>query len=192
MNRLLSKSLSLVFLISFTFCLLLGVNTMWGESFFPPVPDSSKTLPANDGGPDGCGSSRFDCVLGGEAVLDKATGLVWARNINYLQKVVSWQDAMKFCQNLEIGGKTGWRLPTKDEFISVLDTSQSLPAFPVGHPFIVTGVKSQGGAGTSTYWTSTEHGSDKQNAWIIHIRVGKVEDSLKLFDSKVWPVRDSE
>ena len=44
------------------------------ESFIPPVPDKSKTLPANDGKSDGCDSSRFKCVMGGEAVLDKKAG----------------------------------------------------------------------------------------------------------------------
>ena len=191
MKRPLSKSLSLVFLIVFTSFLLLGANTMWGEGFYPPVPDKSKTLPANDGGPDGCGSSRFDCVLGGEAVLDKATGLVWARNIKFEQKAVSWEDAVKFCQDVGIGGKTDWRLPTRDEFISILDTSQSVPALPEGNPFIASQLEF-GGSGQDRYWTSTEYESDKQSAWLIGLRTGKVEDSLKLFDSKVWPVRDSE
>ena len=129
--------------------------------------------------------------MGGEAVLDKQTGLVWARNIDYQQKVVSWEDAVKFCQNVAIGGKTGWRLPTRDEFISVLDSSQSLPALPEGNPFILSGMEHQGGAGTTRYWTSTEYGSDKQSALVVSIRVGRVQDSLKIFDAKVWPVRDA-
>jgi hypothetical protein len=44
-----------------------------GETYTPAPPDKNKTLPANDGGPDGCNSSRFKCVMGGEAVLDKQT-----------------------------------------------------------------------------------------------------------------------
>jgi hypothetical protein len=187
-----SKLFLSVFFGTFFFCLILSSYSVFGQDFVPPVPDKSKTLPANDGRPDGCGSSRFDCVLGGEAVLDKATGLVWARNIKFKQKAVSWEDAVKFCQNFEIDGKTGWRLPARDEFISVLDTSQSHPAFPEGSPFIVSGAEQQGGAGSSSYWTSTEYENNKESAWGISIKFGKVYHSLKIFDLKVWPVRDSE
>lgn len=163
-----------------------------GEDFVPPVPDKSKTLPANDGGPDGCNSSRFECVMDGKAVLDRQTGIIWARNINFKQKPVSWEDAVNFCQNFEIDGKSGWRLPTRDEFISILDTSQSHPSFPEGNPFIMSGVEQQGGAGTSSYWTSTESENDKESAWMVSIKNGKVYHSLKLFEEKVWPVRDGE
>ena len=188
----LPNSILPLFLAPFILCFILGVDTVFGEQFIPPVPDKSKTLPANDGGADGCDSSRFICVMGGEAVLDKQTGLVWAKNLKFRQKSVSWEDAVKFCQNLEIGGKTGWRLPTRDEFITVLDTSQSVPALPEGHPFEVSEVEQFGGAGTNNYWTSTEYGSDKQSAWLVSIRVGDLQDSLKVFDAKVWPVRDGE
>ena len=186
--KLFAKFLIILLAISF----LVVSNADGGEEFVPPAPDKSKTLPANDGGPDGCGSSRFDCVLGGKAVLDKATGLVWARNINFKQKGASWEDAVKFCRNFEIEGKTGWRLPTRDEFINVLDTSQSAPAFPEGNPFIVSGAELQGGAGGSSYWTSTEYEKNKESAWMVSIKFGKVFHSLKLFDLKVWPVRDGE
>ncbi len=99
--RQLTESLTLVFLFIFTFFLLLGAEIVCGESFIPPVPDKTKTLPANDGGSDGCNSSRFECVMGGEAVLDKQTGLIWARNAYVLEKQanrVSWEEGVKLCQ----------------------------------------------------------------------------------------------
>jgi len=100
---------------------------------------------------------------------------------------------VKLCQDIEIGGQKGWRLPTRDELISLLDTSQSYPALPEGHPFLEMSNIPQGGPESGrTYWTSTEYGSDNKSAWIIHLKVGKVLDSLKFFDFKIWPVRDSD
>ena len=114
---------------------LITSNTAYGESFIPPVPDKTKTLLANDGGSDGCNSSRFECVLDGDAVLDKQTGLTWTRITSFANKVVPWQEAVTFCQNLDVNGQKGWRLPSRDELISLLDTTQSNPAFSEGHPF---------------------------------------------------------
>lgn len=174
-------------ILFFASVLLLVVESTNGESKVPPVPNSNKSLPTNDAGPDGCNSSRFKCVMGGEAVLDKQTGLIWSRDGNLAKKGVPWQKAEKFCQNVEIGNEKGWRLPTKDELIALLDTSQSYPALPKGHPFKNVGSPK----GQRHYWTSNEYESDSNSAWIVCSRGGSVEGSLKLLDYGVWPIRDS-
>ena len=185
------KSLPLLFIVSFALLFFIAIGTANGETFTPPVPDSN-TLPANDGGADGCDSSRFKCVMDGEAVLDKQTGLIWAMDTELLDEVVPWEEAVKFCQKVEIGGQKGWRLPTKDELISILDTSQSHPALPEGHPFKKANVYKYGAQGQIDYWTSTEYEGDSKRAWVVFISNGMVMEELKLFDFKVWPVRDGE
>ena len=177
------KSILVLVLILFTMLFFLGVNVVSGKSYIPAVPDKNKTLPANDGGSDGCNSSRFKCVMGGEAVQDKQTGLTWARNAYIAKKRAPWQEAMKFCQDLEIGNQKGWRLPTKEEIITILDTSQSGPALPDGHPF-----KNLPRSGRSGYWTSTEYEGDSKSVWVVSMHRGKVGDDLKVFYSGIWPV----
>ena len=184
-------TLTALFIVSLVLSIPIATNTVNGDTFTPPVPDS-KTLPANDGGPDGCNSSRFRCVLDGEAVLDNQTGLIWAMDTEILEKSVPWEEAIKFCQNVKIGGQKGWRCPTKDELISILDTSQSNPALPEGHPFKKANVYKYGAQGQIDYWTSTEYEGDNKRAWLVFISNGMVMDELKLFDFKVWPVRDGE
>ena len=183
------KSIFFIFPVVCSLFLLLSCTTASGEKFVPPVPDSS-TLPSNDGGPDGCGSSRFACVMGGEAVLDRQTGLVWAKNTDILQKTVSWEDAVTFSRDAEIGGQRGWRMPTRDELISLLDTSRSRPALPEGHPFTKINEVGFGEKGCTTYWTSTEY-EGEASAWIISFGFGQVMDSLKVFEYNIWPVRDT-
>jgi hypothetical protein len=176
------KSILVLVMILFTMMFLLGVNVLDGEDYIPPPPDKNKTLPANDGGPDGCNSSRFKCVMGGDAVLDKQTGLTWARNANIAKKALLWQEAMEFCQDLVIGNRKGWRLPTKEEFITILDTGRSNPALPEGNPFENVVGPYDG------YWTGTTYEGDSSNAWVVAIGYGKVTDNLKIFDSHIWPV----
>jgi hypothetical protein len=186
------KSLSLAFTVISIILFLVAIGSA-REAFIPPVPDKSKTLPANDGGPDGCDSSRFKCVMDGEAILDNQTGLVWARNTAILEKPLPWEEAMKFVEAVDIGGKSGWRLPTKDELITLLDTSQSYPALPEAHPFLKMNNIPQGGPKSNRqYWTSTECEGDNQCAWMIGLKVGRVFDSPKWLDYKIWPVRDGE
>jgi len=179
------KSILVLAMILFAIMFFLNVNVFSAEMYTPPPPDKSKTLPANDGGPDGCNSSRFKCVMGGEAVLDKQTGFTWARNLDLASGSKPFQEAVKFCQDLEIGNRKGWRLPTKEELITILDTSQSNPALPDGHPFEnYSGLQSADNA----YWTSTVNEDKSDNAYRISLHAGGVYDDLKIWDYRIWPV----
>ncbi len=177
------KSNLVLVMILFTILFFLSVNVLVGESDVPPPPDKNKTLAANDGGPDGCNSSRFKCVMGGEAVLDKQTGLTWARNADLAGGTKPFQEAVNFCQDLEIGNRKGWQLPTKEELITILDTSRSHPALPDGHPF-----KNVPPNNPNAYWTGTTYESNSNKAYYISMSYGAVRDELKVFDYRMWPV----
>ena len=138
-------------------------------------PTWSQILPA---------SERFVLVMGGEAVLDKETGLTWAKDANLLNTTTNWQAAINSCANLSLGGRKGWRLPTREELASLVDPSQFNPALPSGHPFIK--VESWG------YWSSTEHESHSPSAWAVAMNHSNVFSQPKTYDNcYVWPVRGS-
>jgi hypothetical protein len=42
------------------------------------------------------------------AVLDKQNRLTWARNADIVGKKMSWKDAKKFCQDIEIVNRKDW------------------------------------------------------------------------------------
>ena len=178
--------LTLITFMALTF--FLGETSATEDKFYPPVPDKTKTLRTNDGEPDGCNSSRFKCAMDGAAVLDKQTGLIWARDTIFNNKSLPWQEAVNFCQAFELGDQKGWRLPTREELITLLDTSTSNPAFPDGHPFKIRKGKSHVSGG---YWTSTEYESDNKYAWRIGMSTGVVDKSMKIFGSGMWPVLDN-
>lgn len=89
------------------------------------APSWHQILAADDGG-DGCHSSRFLCVMGDEAVLDRETGLVWEKAPSAV--LYDWYGAVRRCQRSSIGGRQGWRAPKIEELRSLLDETSLLPA----------------------------------------------------------------
>jgi hypothetical protein len=92
----------------------------------PPTWD--QVLPAGE---------RFKVVMGGEAVLDRETGLVWQRVPPHPESFptpLSWKRSGELCRLAETGGRMGWRLATVEELFTLVDPS-SVTVLPVGHPF---------------------------------------------------------
>lgn len=140
----------------------------------------SQTLPAAD---------RFVLVMptsanpGGEAVLDKETGLVWERSP--AGTTLSWGAAWTHCYNRTVGDRKGWRIPTMEELASLVDPTQSSPALPSGHPF--SNVQS------TFYWTVTTVAGDPNGAWLVSFINGGVVGQNKLTpNSRVWCVRGGQ
>jgi hypothetical protein len=137
-------------------------------------PSWDQTLPA---------AERFVLVMGGAAVLDKETGLVWEQSP--LTTRHNWQVARFQCTSRTVGGRKGWRLPSVHELASLLDPGNPTgnPDLPVGHPF--SNVQS------SSYWSATQ--VDTQFAWIVMLRTGDVINDVKANDIFfVWCVRGGQ
>jgi hypothetical protein len=120
--------------------------------------------------------------LSDDLVLDKETRLIWARNANLPKGMQTWQDAMNYCRNqIQLGNRKAWRLPTIEELLSLIDPSQSNPALPNGHPFVnVQGV---------FYWSSTTYESSSSRAWFVSMGVGFAQVYSKSVSYFAWPVR---
>lgn len=105
------------------------------------TPSWSVQLAADDSpSPDNCGSTRFECVFDGSAVLDKETGLVW-QTAPSISTINTWAGARLACVSLVQGLRRGWHLPTIEELSTLL-------ALPATAPF--TGITA-----TDEYWSST-------------------------------------
>jgi len=144
-----------------------------------------KTLPANDpGGPCPANSSRFTCVMGGAAVRDNETGLVWEQSPS--TSGFTWEGAQGQCNQLGVGNRKGWRLPTIQELASLVDPTQSNPALPAGHPF--SNVQSS----FPFYWSATTLATQAILAWGVHFGSGGVGDDVKTFPLFAWCVRGGQ
>jgi hypothetical protein len=120
-------------------------------------------------------------AFGGDAVLDKETGIVWETEPS--TAFFTWFTAIIHCHTLNVGGRRGWRLPTIEELTSIMDPSQ--PSFlPAGHPFTVL---------ADGYWSSTSNAASAANAWVISLDDGSVGNGPgKSISLRAWCVRGAQ
>lgn len=117
-----------------------------------------------------------------EAVLDRETGLVWEKVPSTATGI--WFQAELRCADLNLGGRMGWRVPSRAELQSVVDRSQLSPALPIGHPFTVLSSSSD------FYWSATTVGDGGgSSAWIVSFRNGEALGGGKSIFLLTWCVR---
>ena len=105
------------------------------------------------------GPARFKILAGfnNAAVLDHETGLVWERSPDSATR--PWLLAHRFCVDRTVGNGTrlGWRLPTVQELLTLVDPTRNPPSLPAGHPFL--------NVQPDFYWSATTFGENPSLAW---------------------------
>ena len=139
-------------------------------------------------------------------VTDNQTGLMWAKDARGRGSMV-WKDAKAYCEALNLAGFSDWRLPTRMELNSLLDSGiylkverygrggpgirpgTSYPALPTGHPFIGVALGHWGG-----YWGDDHRTGSPYNAWTVTVGWGGGAHSvLKTTNFHyAWPVRGGQ
>jgi len=140
------------------------------------IPSWDQTLPA---------ATRFIVLtnMAGAAVLDRETGLVWEQSPSL--SISNWNVASFHCITLNTGARSGWRIPTLQELMSLLDRSVSPgPALPSGHPF--------SNVQRSAYWSATARDNNTGVAWIAEFETGGVDVISKVDSTFVWCVRGGQ
>ena len=127
-------------------------------------------------------------------VTDNLTGLAWSKDANLITTrnatfdadgtkdgAVTWQHALDYIDKLNAESYLGfndWRLPNRNEQLSLIDRSAATPALTAGVPF--TKVQS------AEYWTSS---SLTGNAWKVNLDDGLTSAEAASAQHFVWPVR---
>lgn len=93
-------------------------------------------------------------------VTDNATGLIWQKEDDNNTK--NWTNANTYCESLNLGGSSDWRLPTVDELLSITDLGRVNPAI---NP-IFTNTNNLG------YCSSTTNTRNTAQAWYVHFSDG--------------------
>ena len=171
-----------------------------------------------------------DCNIGGRyednnngTVTDCRTGLVWLKNANCTSTtalngvtntgLLKWKDAMKwvaglygdgsgtFVCSLNDGSHAGdWRLPTKIEWMAMVEYAKRTPSPGYTNPVLTngagTGKWTAGDVFTNVqsdlYWSSTTYAGFETGAWTVNMWGGSIGGTSKTSGVYVWPVRGGQ
>ena len=94
-------------------------------------------------------------------VVDRITGLMWQRQLS--NTFLSWRKAQQQCASLSLAGHHDWRLPSRIELVTLLDSARTQPsidtdAFP--------------GTPNDWFWTSSPAADDPNAAWYVYFYFG--------------------
>ena len=108
-------------------------------------------------------------VAGEHVVLDTQTNLVWQKNYSQNSE---WVQAMSYCESLDYGGESDWRLPNQQELASLVDYHRYKPAsaFP--------------DMPSDYFWTSTSFVADASKMFLLNFEKGNVTSGLKTSENQ--------
>jgi len=120
-----------------------------------------------------------------DVVLDTETGLVWERVPEPFTEPErpSWDEACYYCWQKQVANRKGWRPPTIEELLTLVDDDNSDPALPTGHPFTVE---------SYIYWSSTTFPVSPIGALAVDFTNGALEPVEKYVQAYVWCVRGGQ
>ncbi len=101
-----------------------------------------------------------------ETVYDSDTNLTWQDN-SAVSADMNWTEAIDYCEGLQIATADDWRLPNRNELLSITDMTRYDPALnPV--------FQNDGGDSYRVFWTSTSTGyhQPENNAYYVQFRAG--------------------
>jgi len=133
---------------------------------------------------------------GDNTVTDNETFLMWRKSTPspMVSPAVTWNEALAKCEEFNFGGYKDWRLPTVEEWATIIDSNNQFPALVEPNPFENVIVN-------APYWSSSEYtfGPDytcdalgcplKANVALLYLGYfGHQNKDKKAF---VWPVRST-
>lgn len=132
--------------------------------------------------------SEFE-KYGSEIIKDKTTGLMWqkATATGDENKGMTFEEAIEYCENLELGGFKDWRLPSRNELMSLIDFDLKEPS--IDHDFFSDTFSSWYVTSTTLYNVISPSNTGKNNVWLVDFQVPSVGYGVKTTDYWVRAVR---
>ena len=117
-----------------------------------------------------------------QIVTDNNTSLQWQDDDNASSLTLNWKDAIEFCEALELGGYSNWRLPNFNELYFLADRSKRNPAIDSTFENVVS----------NRYWSSTTVVGSEYCAWSVGLYSGRDYWNNKSYSYYVRCVRDGQ
>jgi len=114
-------------------------------------------------------------------VTDNLTGLTWEQKTAVTeQNLYTYSEAINYCENLTLGGRDDWRVPTRKEYSTLLNLGRVSPAldttyFPYFNNYEIY------------YWTSSPYRIDPSKMWTVQISFGTIDKYP--YGDEVWPLK---
>jgi len=144
--------------------------------------------------------------LGGLAVYDTDFNITWLANAN-ANGLMNWTAANTWAAGLNIGGYTGWRLPTADPacgntyncinselghlYYTELGVTQGNNILSSTSPYLQLFTNVQQNS-TWVYWSGTEYAPRPEGSWIFVTSDGSQNWDFKDANDLAWAVRSGD
>jgi len=108
--------------------------------------------------------SRFIRDAQNGIVKDSRYNLIWQDSYGSSSEIkkLEWQDAINYCENLQLAGYEDWRLPNFNELYYLANRNYYSPSIDKVFENIEI----------DFYWTSTTYVKDKTIAWLVNFNSG--------------------
>jgi uncharacterized protein DUF1566 len=140
---------------------------------------ASDLFPGQDGSYQaGCPMAERFVDNGDGTLTDTCTGLMWEQDSGV--GTLTWPQALRYCEKLDMGGHTDWRLPNVRELQSLVDYGR-----------VDTAIDPAFMSDSDGYWSSSAYLDDPGGIWYIDFYDGFLD--FDYFDSEyaVRPVRNA-
>ena len=104
-------------------------------------------------------------------VTDSVYKLMWQDGEEIYQG--TYDEAVKYCENLTFAGFDDWRLPTANELFSITDDTRFNPAINKAFKNVAYETNDKGEKSHSWCWSSTEYTGGSSSAWFVDFRHGR-------------------
>jgi len=129
--------------------------------------------------PDNCqyckGTGKVEIFTKENQMEKKEPKLMWSESVN---KHMTWEEAIKYANDLREGGYDDWRLPTIEELVSLIDYTKFGPAC------------NDTRMNSARYWSCTTYAGNTSYAWSVFFNFGSVYYQYKANNGYVRCVRN--
>ncbi len=120
-------------------------------------------------------------VNGDGTVTDTETGLMWQQGNDAGQ--TTWKESLAYCESLSFAGYDNWRMPSRDELLSIADYESCAPAI---------NTNSFPDTNSSNYWSATTDAYNTDTAWCVNFYYGNDNNDNKSGNRYVLAVRSGD